>query len=531
MADDLTDADVLRMVARGRRRKWLVAGLVVLLAIGVPVAAWFIIDGYWKRRFMAKLDEIRASGEPATWEEVMAERPGLPRPENAAGPLLLAFDDLEAALADPAGGFLVSGKLRPPFGGRRSADLHGLCVRFLRPYEDVLEDISVGAHRDRCLYPPDQTDDPTGVLMPHLSPIRQTVRLFALRAELHAEEGSGHAAAADVEAAYAVGASLRESPFLTSFLVRGAMWSIAGGALERVLGVCELPAADLEALRLRMAAEDESGRIRRLLICERAIGVSFLAESSGARLREYLGMFAGEQDDVVEAVGPFLATPGARWRTGLLYLSVVDDCLAVLQEPVRVRLDAARAVEQEARERIELDEPRHSLLRHLTPMPADLLEETLRYAADLRLARAAVAVELWRIEHGRWPESLEELEPQVAPAALTDPVTGGSLCYVRTDEGVLIYSVGPDGVDDGSVTEEQRVAVGEEEVNAQTCDISFCLFDPKRRGTVQQTFAEWVRASDIIHDLGFDTEELRQMDLTDGDLRSLGLERPVTGEE
>ncbi len=74
----------------------------------------------------------------------------------------------------------------------------------------------------------------------------------------------------------------------------------------------------------------------------------------------------------------------------------------------------------------------------------DLLE------ARLRLVRVALALRVFRLEQGAYPEKLEELTRIIGH--VPDDVFGaGPLKYSRRGGGYVLYSVGHDGVDDGGV--------------------------------------------------------------------------------
>jgi hypothetical protein len=62
---------------------------------------------------------------------------------------------------------------------------------------------------------------------------------------------------------------------------------------------------------------------------------------------------------------------------------------------------------------------------------------------------AALALQAWRAEHGRYPDTLDALAPDILPAAPPDPFGRGPLKYRLDGEKYVLYSVGPDGVDDG----------------------------------------------------------------------------------
>jgi hypothetical protein len=68
---------------------------------------------------------------------------------------------------------------------------------------------------------------------------------------------------------------------------------------------------------------------------------------------------------------------------------------------------------------------------------------------SLRLLIAELAVCGYRQEHEKLPASLDELVPKFFSAVPLDPFSGKPLIYRRTQDSYLLYSIGPDGKDDG----------------------------------------------------------------------------------
>jgi hypothetical protein len=58
-------------------------------------------------------------------------------------------------------------------------------------------------------------------------------------------------------------------------------------------------------------------------------------------------------------------------------------------------------------------------------------------------------IEKYKLANGNLPESLEQIAKGIDPAILTDPYTGENLRYKKEDQSYLVYSTGPDKVDDG----------------------------------------------------------------------------------
>lgn len=82
----------------------------------------------------------------------------------------------------------------------------------------------------------------------------------------------------------------------------------------------------------------------------------------------------------------------------------------------------------------------------------ELLKRTEnRYRAQMRLLEGDLAMRCFQHEHGRLPEELDELVPDFLSAVPIDPFTELPLIYRRTETGFLLYSTGPDQVDNGGV--------------------------------------------------------------------------------
>jgi len=69
--------------------------------------------------------------------------------------------------------------------------------------------------------------------------------------------------------------------------------------------------------------------------------------------------------------------------------------------------------------------------------------------ARLRTARAALAVERFRLANGRLPAELNQLTPRFLATLPRDPFDGEQLRYKLLPTGYVLYSIGPDGRDDG----------------------------------------------------------------------------------
>ena len=71
-----------------------------------------------------------------------------------------------------------------------------------------------------------------------------------------------------------------------------------------------------------------------------------------------------------------------------------------------------------------------------------------RLAYD-RTLLAAIAAERYRIAFDRWPSSVKELVPDFVDTVPIDPYDGMPLRMRKVKDGLIIYSVGTNLIDDG----------------------------------------------------------------------------------
>ncbi len=102
-----------------------------------------------------------------------------------------------------------------------------------------------------------------------------------------------------------------------------------------------------------------------------------------------------------------------------------------------------------------------------------------RSDAHLRSTLVALAAERYRLAEGKWPDSLDALVPTYLPKVPADPYDGKPLRLRKLDDGLVIYSIGPDREDNqGTLDRKGNDPKGK--------DIGFRLWDVgRRRGTAK----------------------------------------------
>lgn len=73
------------------------------------------------------------------------------------------------------------------------------------------------------------------------------------------------------------------------------------------------------------------------------------------------------------------------------------------------------------------------------------------------LLQTAIALHRYQLQAGRYPESLDALVPEFLDALPIDLFSDEPLIYRREGDGFVLYSVGPNFIDDGGVTAEKAI--------------------------------------------------------------------------
>ncbi len=81
----------------------------------------------------------------------------------------------------------------------------------------------------------------------------------------------------------------------------------------------------------------------------------------------------------------------------------------------------------------------------------------LLYLAECRAGRTLLALRRYKDRTGAWPASLAEVEPHVSADTITDPFSGKPFGYRRSGNTFLLYSVGPNGTDEGGKRKDDRI--------------------------------------------------------------------------
>jgi hypothetical protein len=308
--------------------------------------------------------------------------------------------------------------------------------------------------------------DGIGTLMPHVQDAREVANLLTLDAALRVQEGDADGAIASAQAALNTGRSIGDEPTPISQLVRRACTSMAVRSVERTLAQGE-PSGSALSEFLRQLEEEAAPPILLMALRAERAGLHCALEAFKAGKVNYQSY--GLKMPLLQP------TP---------VMTLVDATKARAAHPVYLRyltelVEIGKLPPHEQKARLDkLAKPKVVLPVLLEALgegdDAKIVDTFQRQEALLHAAVAALAAERYRRDKGRWPEALTDLVPDYLPQVPTDLFDGGPLHYRRLEDGVVVYSVGPDGQDDGG----KIVRRGNPRSDA---DIGFRLWDVARR--------------------------------------------------
>lgn len=433
-----------------RTRKRLGCGCAILIAVGVlilvPVAVFLAWSMRASRRVDAELAEIRAAGEPATPDELATFYQAAADERETAQLWLGATRPLagEAFRSDAQKLPIVGeseAEIPPP--GRPWPDLKA-AEALLNQYEDALRQLHEAADRGGPARYTVNFDQGINTPLDYIQSLRTAARLLALEARVRAHQGRAHEAARSVRTIFSLGDSLKQEPLFISQLVRVALDSVGQEALREVMPGVEFPDEDLERLQAHLRTVDYKDGLERAVLGERVIGIEAIRDPAAAA-----GTPGGGGPRLSVLTGASLAR----------YLKSMAGVVAAAKRPWPQARLAVEGIVQD----LEADAGGSILQRSESFLPAlalpscsTLFDALARATAMNDAADAAIAVERYRREHGKPPDRLSDLVPKLLPRVPADPFSGQPLRYVVREDEYVIYSVGPDGVDDGGRHDESR---------------------------------------------------------------------------
>jgi hypothetical protein len=448
-------------------RRYLIWSAVLLQFVLVAVASWVLYNRHKVARAAAEAVAELDRTEPC-WrlKDLEAARDAVPEEENSARVVVAARRLLPPnwppqELSNALDRLPPPDRLTPEQAARLSAALQAVAPAVTEARK--LAGLPRGRHHItyRRVVLNTLLEDQQGA--------RSAAALLKYDALRRAHAGDLAGALASCRGVLNAGRSIGDEPTAISQLIRNAGVTVACYTAERVLAQGEAGPDDLAALQRAFEEED---RHPGLLVCLRG--------ERAAQYELYDAVEKGEvsPDDFSEKGN----TPDE--GPSLTGWAVRDRFRGELPHTLSALTRWARACERPPHELIQFERelgaeveklPRDVIhLKLLLPSLQRISDAERRRHANVRCMAVALAVERYRRKHGEWPESLAKLVPELLKEVPADPFDGRPLRYRQGEDGVVVYSVGPDGRDDGGrFDRENPTRAG--------ADLGFGLWDVKER--------------------------------------------------
>tara|TARA_E500000318_G_scaffold14854_1_gene14517 strand:+ start:83331 stop:85352 length:2022 start_codon:yes stop_codon:yes gene_type:complete len=323
-----------------------------------------------------------------------------------------------------------------------------------------------------------------GVQLIHLGSLRRLSQVLIYDARLAVEEGDIQRACTNYIAAMGLARQTRNESILYSELVGIAIHSMVGKELAHLLR--DRPGV-FESEQLTQLAHAHAGLTQLPVISIESERMSFLDTLQRAysdnghgdgrmtpEAFEYYGLMTAPPDDfgpvsVADAISidprmraatmPLsIVLSNSREQERALHGAVMDQAQLVLDRGVQwvsVMRDAELIVEKVRAEETPM---RISFAAMMTPGMSQVVHRWYRYEHTMGAISLMLAIEAYRDEHGRLPDSLSMLQARYLPEIpldLMDP--GSSIKYLVEGDRYVLYSVGSDGDDDDARAPEKPV--------------------------------------------------------------------------
>ena len=308
-----------------------------------------------------------------------------------------------------------------------------------------------------------------------VSSARALAKLLIARGFLHAEAGEYKEAWRDIQAARQFGTLFEQEPLILGVLGSVAILNLADTAMQRLA----LHGADKTLLSAML--DDVSRRPAPNLDWALHTERVYLVYANCEILKAF-------HDNTSEAAKMLELPDGQKWTSGeekrlLAILRDVDhneamtafnrhldanDAIVKIKDFHRRQAAARKYNEQQEQVRATLKKQRLPKADASAQVKTQWFVDVMTFTSGLllpaqvklhdmidrseqsrRITMVALALEMHKREHGVYPKTLDALAPAYLKAVPTDLFSGKALVYKPHDGTYDLYSVGPDGKDDG----------------------------------------------------------------------------------
>ena len=439
------------------KRIWSRPWFIVLCVLVLIVALFLLFRLSQKFALDKKLDEIRAAGYPATCKE-LNEWYSIPKDvNNAADTILDALALFNQWPGEDVEYLPFFGALALPLKHTEpmTESVETVAAEYLADNKKALELFHKAAQIEHCRYPIDYSVA-DGMKIRYMNDLRESAQLLGLEAYLHIQNKQPDLVIDSINAAFGLARSLEKEPILIAQLIRIALQAIALKSLERSVNQIEFSDEQLERMsRMVQEAHNPDGMLYGF-VGWRCEGVEIISRPINQNLKWFQPGTAPSRPAIF--LYSFFRLND---QFASIHLDFITRYIEACKLPTHERLQVAKTIDA------DMDKiPKYHILAEIMNIHGGgLIKGDCRIIAMLENARAALAVERFRLANARFPESLNDLVPKFIESVPIDPFDGKKVRYKKTYIGFVVYSVGDNLKDDGAKEKSRQ--------NRDTWDIPF----------------------------------------------------------
>ena len=334
---------------------------------------------------------------------------------------------------------------------------------FLRGKAEAIRLARLGATKSGCWIEPNYDPTDPFARVQNLRSVRSLANLLGLSARFRAADGDANGAVEDFNAMAPIGEGVGMRPDMIHMLVGMGIDGLAFKTMQTLAEGGKLGVADLARLRVD-GSPSWQRQFPRMLISEDALRLGILAGVAEGRLSlTDLGLLSRQGR---ERRAPRLVD--FAYRLFLLHRDIEDNASlsAKLSDLSAMQYPQATAGWKKF-EAESVASLQGLVVRQMIPIYTKTISQAAEADARRGVARAAVAACRYRTARGKWPGKIDDLVPGYLAIVPNDPFDGKPLRWKSGGDRIVIYSVGPDGKDDGGAAAYDR--------DTKTGDIAFTL--------------------------------------------------------
>ncbi len=427
--------------------RWTV--YLLLIFVVAPVTLWVTLDTINRRKVARQLQAIRDAGYPVTMTEAA---PALvPDDQNAA---ILYQQVFRVDLSNPhsnshslldAPGH--SDLIEDEFVGQGSKAAQARPVLEDPAVISILETLEQASMRPEGVFHVNW-EDVASVAFPHRNALLQAARWLCAKTRLCIVDGDADEALRWIGVIFRMSDHMAQEPACLAQRVAVQVRAIGSTELERTLSRTKPSADAAQSMLDWLGRLDVKERFNKTLAGERALVINTYAQlrRPGNGMGRMFGRFPEMKLLYCYQFRAFRP----------LYNADLNKYLTRMEEVV------GRSTQMPAPpgpKPAPLTVPRRPLLLGFTlnqRQAVDMFDRSHNYLRvrdtaimEIEIARVALALTLYQIEHGEYPATLDELQTTLDWELPQDFFAGAPMMYQRRGDGFVLYSFGSDRDDDG----------------------------------------------------------------------------------